>query len=163
MQAECQAIEKAMQLERDGREFYLKAADRTSNKHGREMFLSLADDEEIHLHVLERQLEAIQEKGRCELLPEAQEPEAGWEAPLFPKDKEQFEKAVHPQASDLEALHFALQAENESFELYRKMAGQSQDPHAKQMYRWLASVERGHFNQLMLNYESLLSSGHWAS
>lgn len=163
MQAECQALEKGMQLERDGREFYLKAAERTSSQSGKQMFLSLADDERVHLQVLERQLHTLQQEGRCQLPEEAGEITSDWDQPLFPKDREVFEKTVDPTAGDLDALHFAIQAENQSFEFYRKAAGETEDPAARQMYKWLASVERGHFNQLMLNYESLVHSGHWAA
>lgn len=163
LSSECQAIEMGMQLERDGRAFYLKAAERTTDPKGRAMFLSLADDEAIHLRVLEEQLAAIQQKGYCEVLPEMEEAEAGWDEELFPRDPVLLEKIVHPEASDIDALIFALQAEHKSYELYRRMAKETQDEKARQMFRWLASAERGHFNQLMLNYESLLQSGHWAN
>jgi hypothetical protein len=30
------------------------------------------------------------------------------------------------------------------------------------MYEYLANAERGHFEQLMLNYEHLSATGNWA-
>ena len=162
MKTDCQAIEMGMQLEREGREFYLKAAQRTDNARGKEMFLSLADDEAIHLQILERQLKAVQSENRCLVLAEVEEVDAGWSEPLYPKDPEILKKAVRPEADDADALIFAIQAEHKSFELYREMANASEDPAAVAMFKWLVEAERGHFNQLMLNYESLMTQGHWA-
>lgn len=162
MNTALKALEQAMQLERDGRAFYLQAAERTSDRRGREMYLSLADDEKLHLQLLERQYHAVKANQGWQALPEIWDIDTGWDEPLFPKDKTLFEKAVHPEASDLDALIFALQIEHKSFELYRQWAQKSSEPAAKAMYKWLACAERGHFNQLMLNYESLLNSGYWA-
>ena len=163
MKTDCQAIEMGMQLERDGREFYLKAAKRTNGAGGKQMFLSLADDEAVpHLRALERQLEAIQAGKKCLVLPEVDQVDAGWSEPLFPKERGYTQKGVGADANDIDALIFAIQAENKSFELYREMADTSEDPTAVAMFKWLAAAERGHFNQLMLNYESLMTHGRWA-
>jgi len=162
MKTDCQAIEMGMQLEREGHEFYLNAARRTDDERGKQMFLSLADDEAIHLRTLERQLEAVQAGGTCLVLPEVDEVETGWSEPLFPKDSDIFNKTVGADTDDTDALIFAIQAENKSYELYREMANTSEDPAAVAMFQWLATAERGHFNQLMLNYESLMTEGHWA-
>ena len=42
-------IQEAIQLERDGRQFYLDAAGKASSDLARQMFESLADDEVIHI------------------------------------------------------------------------------------------------------------------
>lgn len=159
----CQILEQAMQLERDGRAFYLKAAERTTAERGREMFLSLADDEAIHLRVLGEQLAAIQSRGVCELLPEIGQADPEWDKGIFPTDPSIFEKSVRQDASDTDALIFALQAEHKSYELYRNAANAVEDPQAKRMFQWLAGVEQAHFNQLMLNYDSLVTTGQWAN
>jgi hypothetical protein len=83
-------------------------------------------------------------------------------APLFPEGEEAFQKAVRPDASDQDALLFALQIENESFNLYRELAQTTDDPNGKRMYGYLANAERGHFELLMLNYEHLSTVGGWA-
>jgi rubrerythrin len=71
------------------------------------------------------------------------------------------EKAIQPDASDMDALLFALQIENDSFDLYAKQAQASQDLNATRMFGFLADAERTHFNLIMLNYESLSSQGGW--
>lgn len=162
MKKQREALEMAIQLEREGQAFYKKAAARTLSEKGRAMFLSLADDEKRHEQILERQCNALTENQCFADIPEMGAVSADWDAPIFPKDASIFEKVVRGDASDVDALLFAIQAENKSFELYRKLAKETDDAAGQAMFRWLASVERGHFNQLMLNYESLLSSGAWA-
>jgi rubrerythrin len=163
MDERLKALEMAMQLERDGQVFYRKAASRTNSPKGRAMFLSLADDEALHLRLLERQCNSLTENHCYAPLTEMGAAGPDWDAPIFPKDPGLFKKAVQPDASDADALLYAMQAENKSFELYRKLAQEASDPAGQALFRWLASVERGHFNQLMLNYESLVSSGAWTN
>lgn len=163
MDERLRALEMAMQLERDGEAFYRKAAARTKSDQGHRMFLSLADDEALHLRLLQRQCNALTENHCYAQLPEMSAIAPDWDAPIFPKDPGIFSKAVQPDAGDADALLYALQAENKSFELYRKLGSAAGDPAGQAMFRWLASVERGHFNQLMLNYEALTNSGTWAN
>ena len=49
----------------------------------------------------------------------------------------------------------ALENEIKSYDLYRNAADETDDAAGKQMYTWLASAERSHFNMLMSNYEAL--------
>jgi rubrerythrin len=164
------ALNQAIELEVKGQRFYLEAAERTTNPKGAEMFRSLADDEAIHERILRRQLEALG-KGKgwmpvlsmVEGLPQGvAEVTSDLTAPLFPEGEEAFQKAVRPDASDLDALLFALQIENESFNLYRELAQTTDDPNGQRMYKYLANAERGHFELLMLNYEHLFTVGSWA-
>ena len=127
------------------------------------MFRSLADDEVIHERILRRQLEALEE-GEGWILPDdVGEVTSNLTSSLFPEGEKMLEKAVRPDASDLDALLFALQIENQSFNLYYKLAQTTDDPNGKRMYEFLADAERGHFEWLMLNYEHLSTAGSWAS
>ena len=48
------AIKKAIQMEKDGYEFYQKAAAQTTSKMGATIFESLANDELMHLDVFQK-------------------------------------------------------------------------------------------------------------
>ena len=164
------ALNQAIELEIKGQRFYLKAAECTTNPKGAEMFRSLADDEVIHERILRRQLDALtQGEGwvpvlsTVEGLPEGiAEVTADLAALIFPESEKVCEETLRPDESDLDALLFALQIENESFNLYRELAQTTDDPNGKRMYEYLANAERGHFEQLMLNYEHLSTVGSWA-
>jgi rubrerythrin len=156
------ALHQAIELELNGQRFYLEAAECTTNPKGAKMFRSLADDEVIHERILRRQLDALTQ-GEGWVLPEGVvEVTTDLAALIFPQSEKVCGEALRPDESDLDALLFALQIENESFNLYREMAGKIEDPNGKRMYEYLANAERGHFEQLMLNYEHLSTAGSWA-
>jgi rubrerythrin len=157
-----EALCQAARLEEDGYKFYTEAAKRTADPRGREMFLSLADDEKLHLRIVEDQYDAVINEKEWVSFPEALECKPiDLDQPLFPPEGHDFDKTIDPKASDLDALLFALQIENESYELYRKAAAGVADPAGKAMYDFLATEARTHFDILMLNYEHLASSGSW--
>ena len=157
-----QALRQAIRLEQDGYEFYTEAAERMADPRGREMFLSLADDEKLHLRIVRDQYEALSAgKGWVSFSEVLDLKPVDLDKPLFPPGGEAVEKAIAPDASDADALLFALQKENESYELYRQAATETADPAGKEMYQRLASYEHIHFDILMLNYEHLVSTGNW--
>jgi len=152
------ALLQAIRLEEDGYRFYTEAADRTSDPRGREMFLSLADDEKLHLRVVRDQHEILSAgQGWISFSEVLEVKPVDLDKPLFPPDEE----VIDPEASDTDALLFALQIENQSYELYRKAAAETTDPAGKDMYQRLASYEGVHFDVLMVNYEHLISTGSW--
>ena len=156
------ALNQAIELEVKGQRFYLEAAECTTNPKGAEMFRSLADDEVIHERILRRQLDALTQ-GEGWVVPEGvDEVTADLTALIFPQSEKVCEETLRPDESDRDALLFALQIENESFNLYREMAQTTEDPNGKRMYEYLAKIERGHFDLLMLNYEHLSTTGSWA-
>jgi rubrerythrin len=165
------ALNQAIELEIEGQRFYREAAECTTDPKGAEMFRSLADDEVIHERILRRQLDALTHGegwvpvlSVVEGLPEgADEVTANLAVLIFPESAKVCEETLRPDESDIDALLFALQIENKSFNLYRELAQNTEDPNGKRMYEYLANAERGHFEQLMLNYEHLSTVGSWAS
>jgi len=148
------ALKKALKLEQEGEAFYREAAERTADPKGKTMYASLAEDEALHARIIQREIDALAEGKGWQAI-EAAEGEIDLESPLFPKGKGAFEEAVRSNASDLDALLFALKIENDSFSLYVEQAKAATDSMAKQFYEFLVGAERTHFNLLMANYESL--------
>lgn len=154
-------LQQALELEQRGHEFYTQAADRTVDPKGKAMLLSLAGDETLHEKVIQRQIDALTE-GEGWIVPaDLPEVDADLSTPLFPAGKVELEKAIRPDASDLDALLFALKIENDSFVLYAEQAKKVTAPNAKRLYAYLADAERTHFNLLMTNYESINSNTGW--
>jgi rubrerythrin len=158
-----EALYEALCLELEGRAFYLRAAQRTRDEKGVAMFRSLADDERLHAEIVEGRMDALvsgEEWGAPECVLEC---DADLADVLFPRGEERFSKEILPDASDVDALLFALGKENDAYNYYLQQSKLAEDPMAKKMYEYLADSERTHFNLLMLNYESLRSKGAWAS
>ena len=154
-----EVLSQALKLEQEGRAFYIQAAEATLDPTGKAMFLSLADDEKLHAEMVQRQLHAIEGDGNYVLLPDLDVPAIDLDAKLFAPQKIEAKAGV--SASDIDALHIAIENEIKSFHLYAQAAKAIDDPNAKQLYGWLASAETTHFNLLMSNYESLVSLGGW--
>jgi rubrerythrin len=155
------ALQKALELEQRGQAFYAEAAERTVNEAGKEMYHSLADDEVLHAKVIQRQIDALTAGEGWQSPGVAPEGQVDLDSPLFPEGEEELGEAVQPDASDRDALLFALKIESDSFDLYQKQAKAAADPNAKRMYEYLTGAERTHFNLLMTNYESLERYGGW--
>ncbi len=155
------ALRQAIQLEKEGRKFYLQAAEGAIDPRGEEMFRSLAEDEESHLRIVQRQYQALTSgEGwvREENLPERP---IDLGQPLFPPSEEAMKEVIAADASDIEALHFALELENNAYNMYGKAAEETTEPAGKAMYEHLAGMERDHFNLLMANYEYFSTAGRW--
>lgn len=155
------ALEKAIQIEKDGYQFYLQALERTKDDRGKEMFRYLADAEVQHLKIVQKQYDSLRAGKGWLPLGEAPSEPLDMESTLFPKGREALEKMVRHDDSDLDALLLALGFEHDSYELYRQGYAQTEDPQGKAMYEYLAEMERGHFEMLMLNYEHLSRTGSW--
>lgn len=155
------ALKKGMELEQKGIKFYRDAAARAQDVLGKTMFESLAHDEADHLTTIRKQLEALQSGQGWIQDTGAHESPASLDEPLFPPTKAEMEAKISAGADDLGALHFALELEHNAFQHYASAAKEVSDPAGKAMYEYLAGLERGHFDLLMLNYESLASGGRF--
>jgi rubrerythrin len=155
------ALSQAVKLERQGREFYLKAAEEAEDEKVHALFLSLASDEKMHEEIVLRQLEAIEGGGNYVLLPNLSVKDIDLDAKLFPAQIQETSKRVGTNPTMADAFHLALENEMRSYDLYRAAAKDTEDEAGKRMYQWLASAEMTHFDLLMNNYEAMISLGGW--
>ena len=152
---EMQVLTQAMKLEQAGLDFYRQAAERSKDPETAEMFRTLAEDETHHYGYIERQYNALKAGDSWKPVPELDSIKSiDAQALIFPQGVAALEK-LPEKATDEDALLFALGAEVQSFELYSKSAGETDNPEAKQMFQRLAGAERGHFDLLMMRYESV--------
>lgn len=155
------ALGQALKLEREGRAFYLKAAEEVQDARCRKTFLSLADDERMHEEMILRQLHTMEGSGRYVLLPDLDAPPIDLNAQIFPPDLGKAAPQVRASRSELDALHLALENEIRSYDLYRRAALETAEEAGKRMYTWLAGAEMTHFNLLMANYEAIARESGW--
>jgi rubrerythrin len=148
-------LKRAMKLERNGREFYLRAADISREADAVQMFRRLADDELDHYNFLQREYaEVLCNDSWCEI-PELEDIETPDEKrPIFP-DKKDIGEVLPEEASLEDVLLFALDAEDKTVDLYEKSAEEVDDPRAEEFFSRLARVEKGHFSTVFQRYESI--------
>jgi len=150
------ALNIAMQTEKDGHEFYLSAAERTSDPQGKALFTSLAADELEHLRLLEDQKETLTEKQRW--LPHSEPGEEAKRtkverAPIF--SREALAQDINTYTSELSALRMALLIEKDAVSFYSKAASETDDANCKAMYQYLVEMEKGHQRILEEEYNAL--------
>lgn len=156
-----QAIETAIQIEKDGLTFYTEASKQTSDPNGKKMFKTLARDEAAHLKLFEDARQALLERGNW-LSPEqvaAISPKRLDRPPIFPTGDEI--KATKIPERELAALQRGIQAEKDSIAFYSQQVEKTDDPDAKAMYAYLVEQEEGHHTILQGEYDYLNRTGFW--
>jgi rubrerythrin len=154
-------LKKAMEIERKGREFYLKAVESTDDEKGKQTFRELADDEESHYIVLERQYKALKELNKWIDIPEIKKTNIDLSKPLFPEGEEAMKRSIAEKSGDLDAIIFGLDIESKSFDMYRQAALNTNDSSGKAVFEFLTDEERRHFDILMMRYEAIAGTTGW--
>ncbi len=153
------ALNQGILIEVQGRQFYLKAMDRTKDKNGKRLFRSLAKDEALHLQILRTEYQAVS-RGRKWLtleLAKASQPE---ELDLFPGKEDELAALIKEDTTDLQALEQAMAFETRGYKMYAK-AAEGADPVSQKVYKFLAQEENRHFSLLQKTHQYLSSNGMW--
>jgi rubrerythrin len=151
-----EALELAIQTERDGIAFYSNAADKTADELGKKMFLSLVSDEKRHLAVLQKisceedvciaDLGDVMPKKRLKTIFSDSNATAG---------------ADDTKESDVAALAIAMEMEKKGYEQYARAAKEAEDPEIKRIYERLAAEEEEHWEILNETLSYLEDTGNW--
>ncbi len=149
------AVKVAIEAEKEAFQAYSKAAKRTRNPKGRDIFQQLSEFEINHYQKLTGLLKSLQEKGEWIL----------YQGTSLKK------KAIPPkmekprgneQLTDMDALKIAIREEKKALTYYRSMAELTRDPRGKDMYKRLADEESLHEKVLNDQYYSLHNTGLWS-
>ena len=126
----------AMQMELDGRNFYLDLAKKTENAGIKSVLTMMAESEAKHYNViLDMQKNNKTEYSKdAEVLTKIKN--------IFIKMKE--EKEIDVDVSQVEFYKKALEIEKSSEEFYLERAGEEKDSHRKKIFLTLAKEEKGH-------------------
>lgn len=151
-----EAVRTAIQMEIDGKEFYLKAAQASQNALGKSLFQQLAKEEDLHRLKFEEIYKAIQANRSW---PEVDIPPHGGKEleTLFASA----EKNVISTATELEAVQTAMNMENKTRDFYRDRAGKASFPAEKNYYQTLEREEAVHHMSLYDYYEYMKDPAGW--
>lgn len=156
----------AIQNEMAGQSFYLDAARQCVDPWTKEVFATLAQDEDGHAQLLLVEYESLATHGRWLDLETAWSrspgvditkftfPDGGREEvkvpPLFPASPD-----MDRRATELEALSFGVRLEQSAIDLYRRQRQQLDDPAARQAYGFLVEEETRHYHQLQARWAAI--------
>jgi rubrerythrin len=163
-----QVLQVAVRMEIDGKEFYQKASERSSNKLGKNLFQQLAIEEDVHRKRFEQIYEGLK---RGQKWPDTEPPsEKGKRLKsLFSEATRTLGGKVKVAESELEAIKVGQDMEKKSYDLYHSRSEESTLPVEKRFYEALAGEERGHHLALTDAFEYLsdpagffTKSEHWS-
>ena len=155
-----EALQTAIQMEIDGKEYYLKASQKSSNELGKKLLQSLADEEDTHQKKFTEIYNAIRDK-------------KAWPATDFRPDRSKRPRTVFAQAlgrigsnaqalaTELDAVQTAMSMENKTFDFYNGRSKEASCDAERELYRALAAQERTHHEVLLDYYEYLKDPAGW--
>jgi rubrerythrin len=149
------AVRVAVEAEKNAYQTYSKAAKKTKNPKGKDMFQKLSEFEMNHYQRLKDLLKSLQEKGEWILYGGTSFKKG---AVLLKADKVKGQE----QLTDMDALRMAIREEKKAQAYYRSMSELTKDPRGRDMYKRLADEEALHEKVLNDQYYSLHNTGVWS-
>ncbi len=149
------AVKVAIEAEKEASQTYSRAAKRTRNPKGRDVFQQLSEFEMNHYQKLTGLLKSLQEKGEWVLYQGT-----SLKKKAIPLKMEK--PRGNEQLTDMDALRIAIREEKKALAYYRSMAELTRDPRGRDMYKRLADEESLHEKVLNDQYYSLHNTGLWS-
>jgi rubrerythrin len=154
------ALKTAIQMEIDGKEFYLKSSQASSNELGKKLLKKLADEEDIHRKVFEGIYKKI---GTSKGWPEIKIEHDGGKGlfTLFAAAIKKMSKDIKTIPSELEAIRTAMDMENKTYDFYKKRSSLATFDGEKEFYEEIAAQEKEHHRALLDYFEFLKNPAAW--
>jgi rubrerythrin len=148
-------LELALKMEKDGRDFYLKAGNKGRNELGQRLFRSLADAELEHMEKIKQIHAALM---GATSWPEGETSFVKGKLPhtIFAEALDNLGRLVKVTSDELQALRTGMDLENKSLLFYLGRSGEATSSSERQFYQALVAEERGHYLLLFDSYEYLL-------
>ena len=154
------ALQIAIQMEVDGKEYYLKASQESSSELGKKLLTSLAAEEDIHRQKFEEIYDAIRNK---KTWPKTDfQPDGGKRLrTIFARATEEMGSNIKTLATELDVIQTAMDMENRGYDFYRSQGGNATHTAERDFYETLAAEEREHHLILLDYYEYLKDPAGW--
>lgn len=155
-----EALQFAIQMEIDGKEYYQKASQESGNKLGKELFQWLAAEEEKHQQQFEKIYNAIKSRKAWQDI----DIQADWGKrlkTLFAEAMKAKDTSISASRSELNAVAKAMDMENKTHDFYSRQGEKAVYEAEKELYKALAAEEQGHYLALVDYQEYLIDPASW--
>jgi len=158
--ATLEGLQTALQMEIDGKEFYLKSSKASKNALGKDLLKKLAAEEDIHRKVFQNIYNTIKNKKSW---PDVKFSGDGGRnlRTVFATALEVMDKSVNAMPEELDAVKTAMAMENKTYDYYNSRETQAAYDAEKQLYESLAMQESEHYRVLQDYYEFLKDPAGW--
>ena len=155
-----EAVQIAIQMEIDGKKYYLKASRESSNELAKKLLQSLAAEEDLHLQKFEEIYDAIRSKKAW--------PETDFKFGGSKNLKHEFARVIKEigpdeksPATELDAIQIAINMESKSYDFYKKRSKLATSDTERDYYEAVAAEEREHHLVLLDYYEYFSDPAGW--
>ena len=155
-----EALQIAIQMEIDGKEFYTKASQESSNELGRKLLQSLATEEDYHRQKFEEIYNTI---GSKKDWPKTDfQPDGGQRLrTIFARATEEIGSNTKSLPTELDAAQTAMEMENKTHDFYKSQGESATYDAESDFYETLAAEETEHYLILLDYYEYLKDPAGW--
>ena len=156
-----QALETALQMEAEGKKFYLDAAARGGTPVLTKFFKRLAEDEDQHAQKAREIYDAIKADKGWPHKETVFKHAATLKSVLDEAFEDMDAAPVKPAESELDAFKGAMALEDKSYTFYKSRLEEAESFHEKSFYKALTAEERMHYLALLDSYEYLANPQGW--
>jgi erythrin-vacuolar iron transport family protein len=151
------ALKRAIEMEEEGRAFYLESAKKVKSSLAKAIFEELAVEENHHIVMIKKiYAEMSRDESLKNWITAAHEP-----AKLEKIFKESLVDKSKASKDDLAALRFGLEREEMSITYYETLAGDAGSYFEKRFFLALSYEERGHYLRILDAVEYLTDPAGW--
>ena len=155
-----EVLKTAVQMEIDGKEYYLKASQKSSNELGKRLLSSLAAEEDVHRQRFEEIYDAIRNKKAWPVT--GFQPDGGRRLrTIFARVTEEMDANVKAPDTELDAVQMAMDMENKTYDFYQNRGKDATHDAERDFYETVAAEEREHHLVLLDYYEYLKDPAGW--
>jgi rubrerythrin len=154
------ALQTAIQMEIDGKEFYLKASQASNNELGKKLLRSLASEEDLHRQKFEEIYDAIRSQKawpRTDFQPDG----GRGLRTIFARATEEMDAKINTMPTELDAVQTAMALENKTYDFYKKQSQLATHDAERDFYEAVASQEGEHHRILLDYFEFLKNPAGW--
>jgi rubrerythrin len=160
MEERLKALEIAMKLEEDGKKFYTDASEKAASSFAKDMFRSLAKDEDVHLTKVKEIYNKLKEE-RTWPKKVTTIGDVVKTKPVFPADARDLNMTEEAISESVSVLNVGIEMEEKSLKFYNALAEKAIDPFEARFFIALAHEERGHYLTLWDYREYLEDPAGW--
>ena len=138
-------LKAAILLERRGKAFYEAAAEKAEGAAVKELFQTMAKEEDDHVRELSEQYKAFAQDGKFASKEYSREEHHEAASTVL---SDELRNEISAASFEAAAIAAAIQLELRAIELYRERAKSAEDPQERELYEWLSKWEVGHLEFL---------------
>jgi rubrerythrin len=154
------ALQTALKMEIEGKDFYLKASNSSQNELGKQLLKKLAAEEDVHRATFQNIYDTLKAKKGWPDVKYQGDGGRGLRT-IFAETLEDMKKNTKSIAAELDAIKVAMDFENKTYDFYKGRSAKATHNAERELYESIAAQESEHHRVLLDYYEFLQDPAQW--